>query len=186
MNLHGQSGWLRFPIALVLILLGACTFEHRENGEEAEDPPAVVEPHEAPEDSLEVDPAQGALHTLRAFREAMAVGDLSLALALLDREASLLDDLVGDPELAGSRGEVLLELRARLAEGMQLEEVSTQVSFSGEAAVVITRLRLEVAEEAPQEWRDRDGSTLHETALLTPTEEGWRIRHLHRSILPLH
>jgi hypothetical protein len=181
---YGEFRWLRPLILMTALIPMACTFEHRENGEDPGEGPVAVDTGQVLEDPPEADPTRGALHTLRAFREAMAVGDLSLALALLDREATLLDDLVGDPALAGSRGEALLELRARLAEGIRLEEDSTRVSFPGDVAVVITRLHLQVQEDAPEVWQERAGSHLHETVVLVPTEEGWRIRHLHRSILP--
>lgn len=131
-----------------------------------------------------MDGGEAALTALRTFRQAMAVGDLSLALALVDREAVLVDDLVGDPAGHGSRGEVLLELRARLAEGLAIREDSAAVSLPEGVAIVVSRLSVEVGEDAPQRLQALDGHSLHETVILVPTAEGWRIRHLHRSLLP--
>jgi len=131
-----------------------------------------------------MDPGEAALSALRTFREAMSVGDLSLALALVDREASLVDQLVGDPDRFASRGEVLLELRARLAEGLTMREDSTEVSVTDGSAVIVSRLGLEVEEDAPESTQALSGRSLHETVVLILTAEGWRIRHLHRSILP--
>ena len=166
---------------LLITPLWGCTFEQRGNGDDA--PPAGTE---ALTESAEIaEPRRpGPTATVRAFRDAVAVGDLSLALALLDREAFFVDDLVGDPDAAGSRGEALLELRARLAEGMSLQEEASRVNFSGDGAVVLTRLRLEVLPEMDESIQAMDGRILTETAVLVMTEEGWRIGHFHRSLLP--
>jgi hypothetical protein len=131
-----------------------------------------------------MDSGQAALSALRAFREAMAVGDLSLALSLVDREASLVDALAGDPEAFATRGEVLLELRARLAEGMRIREDSTRISLPNGVAVVESRLSIEVEEDAPDRVHALSGRSVHEIVVLVPTPDGWRIRHLHRSVLP--
>lgn len=168
---------------LLLLLPVACTFEQRANGEapEEEEPPAPeVEGEASGPDTL--GPTEGPLQTLRAFREAMAVGDLSLALALLDREASLMDEVAGEVGIAASRGEVLLELRARLAEGLDLSETSTHLSFPGGVALAVSTLRIHVADDVPEELEALDGRELRETVLLVATAEGWRIRHLHRSL----
>ncbi len=166
------------PGLLLLGILVGCTFEQRGNGD---DPPLVMEEGE---EAIVAPQRPGPTATVRAFRDAVAVGDLSLALALLDRQAFLVDDLVGDPELAGSRGEALLELRSRLAEGMILHEESSRVNRAGEGAVVMTRLRIAVSEDSPEALSTMDGRHLTETAVLILTEEGWRIGHFHRSLLP--
>lgn len=138
---------------------------------------------DGPEAGVEF-PRPGPTATVRAFREAVSVGDLSLALSLLDRQAFLVDDLVGDPESAGTRGEALLELRSRLAAGVTLHEENSRVNYSEQGAVVLTRLRIEAANGATEEALEMEGRALTETAVLILTEEGWRIAHFHRSLLP--
>ncbi len=132
-----------------------------------------------------VPPEEAALNALRTFREAMALGDLSLALALVDRDATLVDDLVGAAAADASRGEVLLELRSVLAQGLEVEEQSQRVSLPGGVAVVVSQLVLRVVDpEAPDPVQEMDGRRLHETVVLVPTDDGWRLRHLHRSLVP--
>ncbi|TVR64040.1 MAG: DUF4440 domain-containing protein [Gemmatimonadales bacterium] len=165
---------------VLLALLMGCTFEQRGNGD---DMPTSV-PEALTESDATVEPRlPGPTATVRAFRDAVAVGDLALALAFLDRQAFFVDDLVGDPDVAGSRGEALLELRARLAEGLSLQEESSRVNLSGDGAVVLSRLRLEVSEDAHELTRSLHGRVLTETVVLVVTEEGWRIGHFHRSLL---
>jgi len=175
-------------MVIVLLVAGACTFEKRaENATEEETVEVEGEEiREAEEVVLPAAPEEAALGTLRAFQEAMAVGDLSLALALVDRDATLVDDLVPDAAEAASRGEVLLELRSVLAQGLAVEEESRDVSFPGGIAVVVSSLVLRASdEEAPDSVREMDGRRLHETAILVSTDDGWRIRHLHRSFVPV-
>ena len=183
-------GGFLFVVTLAAMVgtAGACTFEKRaENAAEAV--VAETESAEVREAERVVAPAlppeEAALGALRTFREAMAVGDLSLALALVDRDATLVDDLVGAAAADASRGEVLLELRSVLAQGLELEEESQRVSFLGGVAVVVSRLVLRVADpEAPGPVQEMDGRQLHETVVLVPTDDGWRLRHLHRSLVP--
>jgi ketosteroid isomerase-like protein len=172
----------RGPVVVVgILLLAGCTFEHRGNGN-GEPEPAVPEA-----DTLDVapvvDPATSALNVVRTFREATARGDLSLALTLMDRDAFLLDALVPDPEGERSRGELLLELRALMAEGFEFREDSVQVEVPAGVATVFSRLRLVSTEEVEEGGEQAVDRHLAETVLLVPTEQGWRIRHFHRSIL---
>jgi len=177
---RGELGILGLLLLLVPV---ACTFEQRPNGDEPEeeDPSAHQVEGEIPDPDT-FGPTEGPLQTLRAFREAMAVGDLSLALALLDRDASLMDEVAGEVGTSASRGEVLLELRARLAEGLDLSETSTRLSFPGGVALVVSTLHIQVADDAPEALAGLADRELRETVLLVPTAEGWRIRHLHRSL----
>lgn len=178
-----RAGGLSTLLAVLLMIPVGCTFEQRGNGDEV---PADAEEVVFAEGEAELPEVRrpGPTGTVRAFREAVAVGDLSLALALLDRQAFLVDDLIGDPELAGSRGEALLELRSRLAEGVTLEEESSRVNRAGDGAVVMTRLVIGVSQGSPEVLSTLDGRHLTETAVLILTEEGWRIGHFHRSLLP--
>lgn len=147
-------------------------------------------------------------NTLEVFREATRVGDLSLALQLLDTRATLLDDLVtlegGPAHLPETPGELLLELRRRHAAGLGIVVEKTDLRWADDAAVVSSTLvltqRIEgagpggAAEGNPGDTLPAGASppppvpvdTLgraRETAVLRPTREGWRILHLHRSLV---
>lgn len=174
------------PVVFVgILLLAGCTFEHRGNGNGEPDPTTpeadTLDPPTSPPPV--VDPATSALNVVRTFREATARGDLALALTLMDRDAFLLDALVPDPEGERSRGELLLELRALMAEGFEFREDSVRVEVPAGMATVYSRLRLVPSEEVEEGASDEVERHLAETVLLIPTEQGWRIRHLHRSIL---
>lgn len=165
------SGGGAVLFALLLFQPG-CTFEQR--GDLDEDPAAGTTAD--PGDWQRIQPPAT---VARVFREAVVIGDLSLALSLLHRQATLVDELAGTDEELATRGELLMELRRRHVDGLVLEALDTQVEVTGETALVLTRLALID--------RGEDGIGLevgraYETALLVATEEGWRIRHLHRSV----
>lgn len=123
-----------------------------------------------------------ALETVRLFREAVALGDLSLALVLLDREATLVDELVGEASEARTRGELLLALRRRHAGGLSFESRGDPlVASSGEGVLVGSHLTVFQADAGGEPALF---GTLYESVLLVPNPDAWRIRHLHRSFVP--
>jgi len=175
----GSGVGLGISTILLVPVVSTCTFEPRDRAdspaiEESRETSTVAPPLELTEDA--------ALQTIQHFRSSIAVGDLSRALALLDGDATLVDALAGEASEAATRGELLLELRRRHAEGISLDPVSTRVALlTGDAALLVSRL--EVLET------DADGVVssvgyLHETVLLVGSSGGWRIRDLHRSFLP--
>lgn len=161
-----------------------CTFEHRGNGAGEADPdlPAVISDTTAGEPTPPRSPEVPVLEALRTHREAVGRGDLALALALLHREATLADALLATVDEELTRGELLLELRSRLGAGYHLVEVSVEASVHDESALVVSRLLLEGHEGAAGALEEMKGRGLRETAFLLLTPEGWRIRHLHRSV----
>lgn len=184
------AGWWgtgRLVSLLVLtVAVPACTFEHRGNGgDEAEAP---SEPADTVEEGQVLgaadDPSEAVLQLVRTFRDATAHGDLALALSLVDRDAFLVDELAADVGPEWSRGELLLAVRARLADHLQFQEDSVVVAFPGGLATVYSRLTLAPLEGGVADTDSLTGRMLHETVVLLPTSQGWRIRHLHRSILP--
>lgn len=168
-----RAGPLLF-VALVVMGAGACTFERRDDVDEEE--AAATRALPGFEDGSRWRSPEG---VVRLFREAVVLGDLSMALSLLDRQSILVDELAGAPDEAMTRGELLLELRRRHTEGLVLEVLQTRVEEAGETALVLTHLAIMD--------RDEDGigvevGRVYESVVLVPTEEGWRIRHLHRSV----
>lgn len=167
------------PVAGALIVLGACTFERRseleENGEEARTAPGLLGDPPGMERAL---PPEG---IVRLFRDAVVRGDLSLALSLLHREATLVDKLAASPDGRRTRGEILVELRRRHAEGMALEVLESTVHEVEGGTLVLTRLAVLEEEE---NGIGVEVGRVYETALLVPTDAGWRIRHFHRSLTP--
>jgi hypothetical protein len=169
--------------------LAGCTLERRADPEAS--PGVDVEREEVLEarvpDPVPADPAESVRITLEVFREAVRVGDISLALQLLDAEAVLLDDLVveaaGEADPPGTRGELLLALRRRHAEGLGLQPLDSDLRWSDDTAVLSTRLLLLDRSAGPEVEPDSLGWA-RETAVLRPTPEGWRILHLHRSVVP--
>ena len=127
------------------------------------------------------DPGAAALRVARTFRDAAAAGDLSLALALMHRDATLSDELAGSTDEERTRGELLLESRGRLSDGVSLRESSTQVTLSEGVAIVLSRLSLETLEGAELPPEADLPAELLETVVLVPGTEGWRVIHLHRS-----
>lgn len=157
---------------LVLPLLQAgCTFERRADLEE--DPEAVT-PALEPGERMRPPTA-----VVRVFREAVVVGDLSLALSLLHRQATLVDELAGSDVDTATRGELLMELRRRHVAGLVLEVLDTEVEVAGESALVLTRLALI---DRGEDGIGVEAGRAFETVHLLITDDGWRIRHLHRSI----
>jgi hypothetical protein len=166
--------------AVVLLSSVACTFEETgtpgssgglsppEPGGLAGEEPQVVASEET------------ALLTVRMFRESVASGDLTLALSLLDREATLIDAMAGEASEAETRGELLLELRGRHASGVVLEPLRSDIRIPV-AGVALVTSRLAVLQEGPGGIGE-DVGRVDETVLLVATPEGWRIRHLHRSL----
>jgi ketosteroid isomerase-like protein len=172
-------------LALPFVLFGVaggCTFEHRGNdaGEvDTAEPGAGLAPTEG-----EVSPEAPVLDAVRTQREAVARGDLALALALLHPDATLVDALLSGAHSGATRGELLLELRALLGRGFRLDEEGADVTVTGETALVVSTLRLEGEDDASGQWLDRVGRVVHESTVLVLTPEGWRIRHMHRSLAP--
>jgi len=170
-------------------ILAGCTLERRAGPDTSLDTEAEVEEDFGVLDPQPVpaDPAESVRITLEVFREAVRVGDISLALQLLDAEAVLLDDLVLDAasesDLPGTRGELLLALRRRHAGGLGLEPLDSELRWSDNTAVLSTRLLLLDRSAEPEAEPDTLG-VARETAVLRPSPEGWRILHLHRSMIP--
>ena len=93
-----------------------------------------------------------------------------------------MDPLVGQATEAASRGEFLLELRSRHAEGLAYEMLNQDVLFTGDDAALVVSL-LSVLREGEGESAEEIGRVL-ETVMLLRSPEGWKIRHLHRSSVP--
>ncbi len=202
---------LAFLLAASTLGASACTLERRAD-------PDLLLPEDtlllAPDTLLEAPPAppnpdRAVRNTLEVFREATRVGDLSLALQLLDTRAFLLDDLVtlggGPADLPETPGERLLELRRRHAAGLGIVVEHTELRWTEDAAVATSTLVLTQRTEgagggpggggAAPGGQASPGATLpppvpvdtvgraRETAVLRPTREGWRILHLHRSLV---
>jgi hypothetical protein len=174
--LPGSRGRVGRPALLALFLVlpllqAGCTFERRADLEED---PEVATPALEPGERIRP-PAS----VVRVFREAVVVGDLSLALSLLHRQATLVDELAGSDAEPATRGELLLELRRRHVAGLVLEVLDSEVDVTGESAIVLTRLALiDRGEDGIGVETGRAFETVH----LLLTEDGWRIRHLHRSM----
>jgi hypothetical protein len=168
-----------FPLVL-LACAHACTFEPRDTP--ADDASTADEGDTIAGAPLSAELSEAAaLQTIEHFRASVTAGDLSRALAVVDGDATLVDALVGEASEAATRGELLLELRRRHAEGISLEATSSRVTlFPGGIALVVSRLR--VLERDPDGVATEAGQ-MHETVLLVGSPEGWRIRNLHRSFL---
>jgi hypothetical protein len=174
-------------LPVLLLAAGACLFERRPDPESPSLLDSGLDP-ELPAEARPPDPADAAAHLTEVFRDAVRIGDLSLALGLLDRNATLRDELagaavVGDPE-GVTRGELLLEIRRMYEEGIRLHPTRVAVDVLGETAVVTTELEVLRRVEPEGELAVQEGRAW-ETAVLVATPEGWRIRHLHRSFHPL-
>jgi hypothetical protein len=190
-------GWARGRpgpgVSLVLIALlvgGGCTLEeHARSAPPVLGEAAVADSLGGPgaDDTLSVvvDPDASARVTMDVFREAVRVGDLSLALRLLDEAAIVVDALAGGAGAPAvtTRGELLLELRRRHADGLLLEVADSELRWIGDHVLLATRLRVLRRAEDPENPPDTLG-TAAESSLLRPTPEGWRIVHLHRSLDP--
>jgi len=171
---------------VVTFLLGClamygCTVEPRDGGVQVSS--EVIEPSETePARASEEDLASSALRTAEMFRSLVAAGDLSRALVLVDRDATLVDPLAGEAAEAATRGELVVDLRRRHVEGMSLEVMDTQVHLLTEGvAVVITQLAML---ETDADGIGEETGRVHETLILEAQTEGWRILRLHRSLVP--
>ncbi len=176
-----RGGLVAGSVAVLWVgpLLGACTFEFR--GEE--EVPALSAGAVEAVDEVDVRAAalSSAIRTTELFRSAVASGDLSRALALVDREATLVDALVGETATeAATRGELLLELRRLHSEGMHLESIETTVDLLGSSAALV-RSYLAVLTVRDGGLGEEE-ARLHETVVLIAHPEGWRILRLHRSL----
>jgi hypothetical protein len=174
----GVSGASSFPGVLFfcLFLVSSCTLERR--GEEsAERDSTTVGPVNESEFAEEL-----ARQSVRLFRDAVFAGDISRALSLMEDGASLIDPLAGKSSAHFPVGEVLLELRRRHADGVRFEMIEDEVTLlpSGEALVITTLSMLQEEEGVGQEV-----GRIYESALLFPSPEGWKVRHLHRSLADL-
>lgn len=176
-------------LLVLLLLAGAvgCVFERRPDPEESRQVEAAREAEAFSEDAR-ADPVEAAASLVEMFREAVQVGDLSLALNMLHRDAVLLDELVGDaPEGASgpvTRGELLLAVRRMHQEGLRLHPARADVVLLEDAAVVTTYLDILRPVEEGHELAVQEGRAW-ETVVLAATPEGWRIRHMHRSLRSL-
>jgi ketosteroid isomerase-like protein len=171
----------------LFVLAGGCVFERRP------DPDRFLEMERTPETQTSdafswEDPEAAAASLAEVFREAVRLGDLSLALSLLHRDAVLLDELVGDVPTGAAgpltRGELLLAVRRIHQDGLTLHPARVEVALLDEVALVTSHLDLmrsmeDVGDLAVQEGR------VWESMVLVATPDGWRIRHLHRSLRPL-
>ncbi len=178
-------------LAATAAVLAGCTLERRAdpNGIPL-DTPGLDEVDTLDFPTTPPDPTASIEVTLEIFREAVRVGDLGLALQLLDPQAILIDDLAtgvagGAERVAtpATRGELLLELRRRHAAGLLLDPEESELVWVDDVAVVTTRLLLLARSPDPDADPVRTGEA-RETAVLRPTPEGWRIVHLHRSLVP--
>ncbi|TVP55961.1 MAG: hypothetical protein EA351_09090 [Gemmatimonadales bacterium] len=180
----------RLLIATVPVLVatsfGACTLEQRfdpelESVEVVGDDTLDVEGVEAPglPGPPSVTPEEAVTTTLEVFREAVRVGDLSLALSLFHRDALLIDDLATGVSPQATRGETLIDVRRRYAEGLRLRSEVLEVREIEGSFLVSSRSVVVDAEGDPGPEGER--SYLQESALLVPSAEGWRIALFHRS-----
>jgi hypothetical protein len=176
-------------LAAVVPVLAGCTIERRADPNEVPVDLALGEVDTLGFPAAPPDPGASVEVTLEIFREAVRVGDLGLALQLLDPQAVLVDDLATggtSPDRVATpatRGELLLELRRRHAAGLLLDPVDSELAWVDEVAIVTTRLRL-LARSPDPEIEPEPVGEARESAVLRPTPEGWRIVHLHRSLVP--
>jgi hypothetical protein len=157
----------------LLLFLPSCTLERRGEESTGTDSTSVAPVNES-EFAEEL-----ARQAVKLFRDAVFAGDISRALSLMDDGGTLIDPLAGKSSESFPVGEVLLELRRRHAAGVRFESNENEVDLlpSGEALVITT---LKVLEET--EGIGEEVGQIYETALLTPSLEGWKIRHIHRSL----
>ncbi|CAN5797475.1 hypothetical protein BH23GEM11_BH23GEM11_13210 [soil metagenome] len=170
--------------------LAGCTLERRADPDAVPDADTVEVLGGSPLDppTVAANPSASVRVTMEVFREATRVGDVSLALQLLDSRALLMDDLVLESEgrvsdLPATRGEHLLELRRRHAAGLFFEVLDSDLRWLDETAVLTTRLLLLMRSRELDAAPDTVGVAL-ESAFLRPSPEGWRIVHMHRSVAP--
>lgn len=192
-----SGGWGRRAAGLLgvtaLALLGSCTLERRagpESGEledasttesttlEGPAPDGRPDTTDAGSRPASVEPDEAARTTLEIFRESVRVGDLSLALSLLDPDAVLIDELAAGHATGTTRGELLMAIRRRHAAGMTLDPIDLDVRALDESFLVTSRWTLiPGAEDAPS-------VTIRESAVVVAEEGAWRIALFHRSGSP--
>jgi ketosteroid isomerase-like protein len=174
-------------VAGLLILTGACVFERRPDPDHFLEAERTSETQPSEPFSWE-DPEAAAASLAEVFREAVRLGDLSLALGLLHRDAVLLDELVGDVSTGAAgpltRGELLLAVRRIHQDGLRLHPAQVEVVLLDEVALVTSHLDLMRSMEEGGELAVQEGR-VWESMVLVATPDGWRIRHLHRSLRPL-
>ena len=170
-----------FLCSFVALTFPGCTFERRD-AEPAEGLGSAESARATEEERSAGDAEDIARAAVDAFRESVAAGDLSLALARLHGEATLVDPLLGQAAERASRGELLLELRSRHAEGLIYDPLEADVFLVGEDAALVVSL-LSMLQEGDTEIPEEVGTVL-ETVYLVGSDEGWKIRHLHRSLSP--
>jgi hypothetical protein len=190
-----RAGFL--PILLLLLASLSCTLERRGDADldggglvpadtfqaENEGDFSPVGGERPPElDLPSASPGETVLTTLEVFRESVRVGDLSLALSLLHRDAVIADDLADETGTPTTRGEILMELRRRHAEGLRLRLVEDAVQEIDGAYLVVSRWDI-LHDSGTDEEPDVRGQA-RESAVLRPSAEGWRIALLHRSRIP--
>jgi hypothetical protein len=184
------AGALAASAFLTSTTLVGCTLERRADPDAVPEVDTVAILGGSPLDPPPVptDPSESVRVTMEVFREATRVGDVSLALQLLDTRALLMDDLVLESgervsDLPATRGEHLLELRRRHAAGLSFEILESDLRWVEESALLTTRLLLLMRPTEPDVAPDTVGIAL-ESAFLRPSPEGWRIVHMHRSVAP--
>lgn len=113
--------------------------------------------------------------TINAVREAFRVGDVTRVAQLTTRDAVLIDQ---EDEVRWTRADAAAQLPRPLVGGDEgLAWTLDDSSFSmlaADAALVSHRFRASVSGESVP-W------TAVETLVVVRTEEGWRLRYLHRS-----
>ena len=189
---EGGNRWLRPELGWLLLfaLIAGCTLEQRFDPDLEQVPAASgdtlaetdVDETGAPEGAPALTglvPEDAVVTTLEVFREAVRVGDLSLALSLFHRDAIVVDELTRAAPEGATRGEVLMELRRRHSEGLRLEVEEVSLQDLDGSWVVSSRVSVFDAGESDDPKAER--TVLRESALLVPSAEGWRIALFHRS-----
>jgi hypothetical protein len=190
MSSRRRPTWKLLPAALLALAAAGCTLEQRADGDAADlDPDTVPDSGIVEPLPSSLDPAESVRVTMEVFREAVRVGDLSLALGLMDGRAVLMDDLaapggVGMSDPPATRGELLLELRRRHGEGLLLRIEGSELRWLDDHALLVSTLVLLQRAPDPADAPEEIG-TARETAVLHLSPEGWRIVHLHRSLGPV-
>lgn len=189
-----------FLLLLALLVVGGCTLEPREATDGADPDIELIPDADAPSDTVPLpdevprDPEEAVAIVMEVFREATRVGDLSLALSILDREAILVDDGIpggmagpapADPGDAAveerTRGEFVMAMRRQHADGLRFQVDGVRARVEGPHALVVTSLRAERLDADEPDAGPTASWSVLETAVLRATDAGWRIVHLHRS-----
>lgn len=148
-----------------------CTVEPRADTRTRDENGAVVSPVEEPgADSAAV------LQVVDAFHDALRVGDVARVAALSVPGTTIVDQEDGVRwRLGGNDARLPSPLDAGPGSGGLTWQVAERsVRVAGEARVVTLRWQAIIAGE-PVEWWGV------ESVVLVPTDEGWRLTHVHRS-----